>query len=452
MTPIDEYPVKLRLYYFDRDAVFNTDILNLGVDGLYISTCKAMLIFLTMAVLVSSATKLIDTSKALRSIKELPLIMCFMLIFLLNLVATNNLMAVYISMEGLGLVLYCLCSLLASSSQSLEASLKYFTLGAVATSFYLYGCTIIYMLIGSFDFTLIRHFFVQSDISYSLTDINISAVCILFGLLVKLGAFPGHIWVCDVYSGAWLPVTTIFVIVIKVGYVLLFIHLVVNVFFGIFFILQPLIIVSAIGSIFFGGINALRQTKITSFVAYTSINQVGFILIGVACGTFEGFVASLAYLFLYVIVSLSFFHILLNSHDYSCKRSPIYLSDLRYIVTTDKELGLHACLSLFSMAGIPPLGGFFTKYFLYCAALSSGLDSLVIASQLVSVISIYYYLKFAQIIGLNITLQKRAYMHCYTGTKKSLIYLRLLSFFIIFGGFILLNFDDCFSSVAAAGI
>lgn len=182
------------------------------------------------------------------------------------------------------------------------------------------------------------------------------------------------------------------------GLILFFIRIVFNLLFNILFFFQPIFIFVSIGSMLIGALGAIKQVRIKRFIAYTSINQVGFIFLGIASCNLSGLTASIIYLVLYSIMSLSFFALLLNTEHMITKKSMIYLSDLYCFCFYNFENSQHIVLVLLSMAGLPPLGGFIGKLLLYFSIMEARLDFVIVTSLFISIISVYYYLSFVRYI------------------------------------------------------
>jgi len=181
-----------------------------------------------------------------------------------------------------------------------------------------------------------------------------------------------------------------------VGLFLFFIRVVFNVLFRFIFFFQPVLVFVSVGSMLIGTFGALKQVRIKRFIAYTSINQVGFIMLGIASVNLIGLVASVMYIILYSLMSLSFFAILLNVEHFITKKSMLYLSDLQSLALCSLEASKHFVLVVMSMAGLPPLAGFIGKLFLYFSAIEARLDLAVFFSMIISIISTYYYLNLVK--------------------------------------------------------
>lgn len=201
--------------------------------------------------------------------------------------------------------------------------------------------------------------------------------------------------------------------------------------FNILFIFQGILSFCSLGSMVVGALGAIKQVRIKRFIAYTSINQVGFILLGISSCNFKGLIASLMYIFLYAVMSFIFFSIILNSQHIVTKRNMIYLSDLYSFSIYNNEISKYLIITIFSMCGLPPLGGFFGKLYLYFAVIQAQLDFLIVFSLILSIISTYYYLSFIRYI----LFEKRSNFKLYYYIKKNLIFnlfLRVLSLVLVF--------------------
>ena len=210
---------------------------------------------------------------------------------------------------------------------------------------------------------------------------------------------------------------------------LFFIRIVYNVFFNILFFLQPIFIIVSMGSLFVGSFGAIKQLRIKRFIAYTSINQVGFIFLGLASCNLTGLTASIVYLMLYAIMSIGFFTILLNTEHIITKKNMVYLSDLYCYSFYNFKSSQHLILIILSMAGLPPLGGFIGKLFLYFSVMEARLDYLVAFSLVLSIISVYYYLNFVRHVWFEKYKVLKLY---YTLNEKSLLLLlNICSFFLL---------------------
>lgn len=360
----------------------------------YTKISKLCILILTLIVLQISKNKLI-LKKKLTCVLEFPIIIGFSVLFLFFLSSTYDFFGFYLAIEGLSLTLYVLAGMLNYSVVSIESAIKYFSLGAISTGILLFGISLLFGLVGSLDFLELQLFL--SNISQNsgvIFELKISILFILFGFFFKLSAFPCHWWVADVYEGIWTPITAFFAIVIKVGLLLFFFRVIYNILFNCISVFQPIFIFVSIGSMLVGTFGALKQVRIKRFIAYASISQVGFIMLGLASSSLGGLIASISYLIIYVLMTIAFFILILNTEHIVTKKNIVYLSELYCFSIYSPKFARYLAIVLLSMAGIPPLGGFIGKLFIYVVAIDAGLDSAVFLSLLISIISTYYYLNF----------------------------------------------------------
>lgn len=399
------------------------------INSFYTLLSKFFILFLICLLLIVSKYKFLKNSK-LACILELPTILVFSILFLSLLTNTNDFFIIYLCIEGLSLTLYVLSSILYRGVVSIEASLKYFSLGIISSGFFLFGASMLFGCVGSLNFLDIQIFLGSSLFLKSFVEIKISLLFIIFSMLFKIAAFPCHIWVADVYEGIWTPITAIFAIVIKVGFLLIFIRLLFNVLFNVLFFFQPLFIVISAGSITIGLLGAFKQLRLKRFIAYTSINQIGFIFLGIASCNLTGLIASILFIIIYALMSLAFFTLILNSSHIITGKSIFYLSDLYCFCLYNIEIAFHFVLLILSMASLPPLLTFISKLFLYMAIIEARLDFLLLYSLISSIISIYYYLSFIRYLFFeNYNILKFFYF------KKNFInvfLLRIITLILIF--------------------
>jgi proton-translocating NADH-quinone oxidoreductase chain N len=359
------------------------------------------------------------------NIFEYFILILFAIFGLLCFISSFDLISMYISLEVQSLAFYILASLKKKSAFSTEAGLKYFILGAFSSGILLLGISFIYGVVGTTNFENLGKFFIGFDFlnsSFDIFNINnriiIGIICIFCGILFKLTAAPFHMWAPDVYEGSPLYVTIIFSVVPKIG---LF-GVAAKIFYfalyeGLFF-WQSVALFCSFFSIFVGTLKALQQNKIKRFLAYSSISHVGFLLLGFATGTFIGLQCLFFYLVIYTITILNiwaiFISLEINNKRYRHLR---YINDLQGLVKTDPLLAYTLAINMFSMAGVPPLAGFFAKFFVLFSGLESSYNFLVIFSILLSVVSAFYYIRFIKIIFFDaekiglIHVNRIGYMH-----------------------------------------
>ncbi len=265
-------------------------------------------------------------------------------------------------MEGISLISYVLIVLSNVNYNAVISSLKYFCVGSIASGCLLFGIVLLYILFGSVNFLSIfwKIFFLSTTNFFSFT-LYFSVLLICFGFIVKLGAFPGHFWVADVYNGCSASLLFFFLLVVKLVLVIVFARILFFLFFNLFFIWYFLLLFSGFGSIIFGALGALAQKKLKRFLAFTSVNQIGYVLLGFSAGTFNALYISFIYLFFYIVAMLIFFFIYLNTFLSSGRRL-VSLFDFNGLNNSSFFFAVVLTISLLSMAGIPPLAGFISKF------------------------------------------------------------------------------------------
>ena len=410
--------------YVTAELIFGFSWLN----SYYILVSKILILLLTLVVLFISKRKITSFSK-LNYFIEFPLVIGFSVLFMFLLSSSYDFFGAYLTIEGLSLTLYILASLLHQGIISVESAIKYFSIGAIASGTLLLGIVILFGLIGSLDFLEIQNYIGSDILLGSIFEVKFSLILIFFAFFFKISAFPCHVWVADVYEGIWSPITAFFAIVIKACLLLFFIRILFDVFLNTLIIFKPLFIIVSIGSIVIGSFSALKQVRIKRFLAYTSISQVGFILLGVSSGNILGLSASLMYLILYIIMNILFFTIFLNIEHIILKKNIVYLSDLYGLSCYTNETGKHLAVTILSMAGLPPFGGFIGKLFLYFAIIEAHLDLVLIISLIMSLISTYYYLNFVRYLFF----EKHSEIKLYYYVKKGelTLLLRFCSLFLL---------------------
>jgi len=328
---------------------------------------------------------------------EINILMLISLLGLMVLVSSNHFITLYLAIELQSLSFYILTSTQKKSILSIEAGLKYFILGSIASGFILFGSSILYVIAGSLNFNNI--FLLLSNINYLeninlLISISYGLIFILVGILFKIGAAPFHFWLPDVYEGAPNNVSSFFAIVPKIAFVGILIRLFFDIFFHISFFFEIFFYIIAFLSMLIGALSALQQKKIKRLLAYSSISHVGFILIGFTSNMLNNIPFILLYVIIYIITSINLW------------TSYLSLTDLSNIFTINKLIAIIIILNIFSLAGIPPLAGFFSKFFIFFSAIKNNYFSLVFFGIIISVLSSFYYLKIIKIIYFEKILKK----------------------------------------------
>ena len=322
---------------------------------------------------------------------EYPILVLCSILGMMVMISSNDLIVFYIGLELQSLALYVLASFNRNELRSSEAGLKYFVLSALSSGLLLYGCSLIYGFSGSTNFDIIAEAVVLDQ--YGLT---FGLVFILVGLAFKISAVPFHMWAPDVYEGSPTTVTCFFVIVPKIAALTVLIRFLYIPFINLIDQWQTIIIFLSIASMIFGAVAAIGQTNLKRLVAYSSIGHVGYALAGLSTGTNEGIQSSVIYISIYVIMNLGLFSCMLMM-----KRDDKYfenLDDLSGLSKNHPLLSVSLLIILFSLAGIPPLAGFFAKFYVFKIVIEQSMYSLAIIGLLSTVIAAFYYLRIVKII------------------------------------------------------
>lgn len=318
---------------------------------------------------------------------EYPILILIVTLGLMLLVSSNEFIVLYLSLELISLTSYVLAGLNIKSENSTEAGLKYFILGSLNSGILLLGMAVIYALTAETNLTNIGYY-----ITYAGDDklaLEVAAGIILFGVLFKLAAAPFHSWAPDVYDGSNTIITAFFTIVPKIAIVYTMINLLFGPFLALYSDLNIILQLSILLSMFIGCIGGLNQTKIKRLLAYSAISHVGIILLGILPGTILSLQTSIIYIIIYILISINIFTILLSIF----KNSTIFITELAGLSRLHPVLAITFTLVLLSLAGIPPLAGFFSKYLVLVSAIDNNYLILAIISILGSVISGFYYLR-----------------------------------------------------------
>jgi NADH-quinone oxidoreductase subunit N len=306
---------------------------------------------------------------------------------MLLLASANNLISLYMALELQSLALYVLAAFRRDSVLSAEAGLKYFVLGALSSGLLLYGCSLIYGFTGTLGFADIAGALQATERSVGLI---FGLVFILCGIAFKLSAVPFHMWTPDVYQGAPTPVTAFFAAAPKVAAFAMLIRVVQDAFPAIGTDWKQVVIALSVASMVLGAFAAIGQTNIKRLMAYSSIGHVGYALVGLATGTPEGIKGVLIYLVIYVVMTLGVFACIL-----AMRRGDDHveeIADLAGLSRNQPMLAFMFAILFFSMAGIPPLAGFWAKWYVFLPAMQAGLFWLAVLGVVTSVVSAFYYL------------------------------------------------------------
>jgi NADH-quinone oxidoreductase subunit N len=310
---------------------------------------------------------------------------------MLMLISAADLIALYLGLELMSLPLYVVAASHRNSLRSTEAGLKYFVLGALSSGMLLYGASLIYGFTGTVSFTGIAQAAGQGGIGL------IFGIVFLFaGFCFKVSAVPFHMWTPDVYEGAPTPVTAFFAAAPKVAGIAMFVRVAVMAFPGITSQWQQIVVFVSIASMALGSFAAIGQRNFKRLMAYSSIGHMGFALVGLAAGTSEGVQGVLVYIAIYVTMTLGVFAVILSMRRTTGMVESI--DQLAGLARTHPTMAFFLAMLLFSMAGVPPLAGFFAKFYVFLAAMRAGLYLLAILGMVTSVVGAYYYLAIVKLM------------------------------------------------------
>tara|TARA_Y100000034_G_C6875901_1_gene400558 strand:- start:105 stop:1520 length:1416 start_codon:yes stop_codon:yes gene_type:complete len=381
--------------------------------------------FMKILTIISGIFVLLSSSKYIQVIKinkiEYPILVLSSILGMMVMISSNDLILFYMGLELQSLALYVLASFNRDNILSSESGLKYFVLSALSSGLLLYGCSLIYGFSGSTNFNLIAENINQS--SYGLT---FGIIFIITGLAFKISAVPFHMWAPDVYEGSPTSVTIFFAILPKIAALTVFIRILYVPFLNIIDQWQIIIVFLSIASMLFGAIAAIGQKNLKRLIAYSSIGHMGYALAGVSTGTNQGIQSSITYISIYLFMNLAFFSCL-----FMLRRDEKYFENIEDLSGLSKNhpiLSFSFLIVLFSLAGIPPLAGFFAKFYIFSAVIEQSMYFLAITGLLSTVIAAFYYLRLIKIIYFDSEKEKYESNHN-IGLKISLIF---SSIFILF--------------------
>ena len=351
--------------------------------------------FFKILILVSSLFVLNSSEKFINDNKlnkfEYPIIILLSILGMFFMLSTNDLILFYLGLELQSLSLYILAAIDRDNLRSSEAGIKYFVLSALSSGLLLYGCSLLYGFTGSTNFEIIAN-----ELNPKNYGAVFAIVFILVGLAFKVSAVPFHMWTPDVYEGSPTAITNYFAVVPKVAGLAVIIKFMLVPFSNILLEWQTIIIFISIASMILGAVAAIVQKNLKRLLAYSSIGHIGYALAGVATGTISGYSSAIVYITIYVIMNIGAFSCL-----YLMKKENEYrenISDLSGISKKHPLLAIAFLIILFSLAGVPPLGGFFAKFYVFMSVLEHKMYSLAIIGLLTTVISAFYYLKIIKTI------------------------------------------------------
>jgi len=326
---------------------------------------------------------------------EYPVLILFAALGMLLMISANDLISLYVGLELQSLSLYVIAAFRRDSTKSSEAGLKYFVLGALSSGMLLYGASLIYGFAGTTRFDVLAALFTGPNAEPGV-GIIVGLVFLMAGLAFKVSAVPFHMWTPDVYEGAPTPVTAFFAVAPKIAAIALLIRTMVGPFGELFAQWQQIIIFMSVASMLLGAFAAIWQTNIKRLMAYSSIGHVGFALVGLAAGSEEGIRGIGVYMAIYLAMNVGTFCCILSMRRQGLLVEGI--NDLAGLARNHPMMAAAMAIFMFSMAGIPPLAGFFGKLYVFMAAVNEGLYVLAIIGVLTSVVGAYYYLRIVKIM------------------------------------------------------
>jgi NADH-quinone oxidoreductase subunit N len=361
-------------------------------DGLYradaFATFSKVLIFIAAAISIVLAPRFFERTAGDDLRPEYPVLILLSTCGMAMMVSASDMLTLYVGLELQSLAAYVLASFMRRDTRSAEAGLKYFVLGALASGILLYGISLVYGFSGTTTFDGIADAYTGTR---SL-GLMFGLVFVFAGIAFKIAAVPFHMWTPDVYEGAPTPVTAFFASAPKVAGVALAVRVAVEAMGPAVEQWRQIVIFAALASIVLGAVAAIGQSNIKRLLAYSSINNVGFALIGLAAGTPEGVAGVLTYMTIYIAMTLGSFLVVLQMRDDDGQ--PVEtVASLAGMSRTRPGLALALAIFMFSLAGIPPLFGFYAKFAVFDAAVAAGLFPLAVVGIVASVIGAYYYLR-----------------------------------------------------------
>src|SRR5438094_2678614 len=351
--------------------------------------------FLKLLALAGSAAAIVMSSNYLAVEKrvtfEYSILILLSTVGMMMLISAADLIALYLGLELMSLALYVVAAIDRDSVRSTEAGLKYFVLGALSSGMLLYGASLIYGFTGTVSFAGIAKAAGQGGIG-----LVFGLVFLFAGFCFKVSAVPFHMWTPDVYEGAPTPITAFFAAAPKVAGMAMFVRTTIVAFPQIAAQWQQIVVFVAIASMALGAFAAIGQRNIKRLMAYSSIGHMGFALVGLAAGTPEGVQGVLVYMAIYITMTLGAFACILSMRREGQMVEDI--ADLAGLARTKPTMAFFFAMLLFSLAGIPPLAGFFAKFYVFLAAIKAGLFALAVLGVLASVVGAYYYLVIVKIM------------------------------------------------------
>ena len=352
-------------------------------------------LFAKLLILISSFFILLISKKYIVDTKnnkfEYPIIVLLSILGMFFMVSSNDLILFYLGLELQSLSLYILASIDRDNLKSSEAGIKFFVLSALSSGLLLYGCSLLYGFTGSTNFEVIA-----SSAADSTIGIIFAMVFILVGLAFKVSAVPFHMWTPDVYEGSPTSVTSFFSVVPKVAGIVIFIRFMYLPFQEILDQWKYILVFISIASMILGAVAAIGQNNIKRLIAYSSIGHIGYAIAGMTPGTENGFKSTLIYISIYAVMNIGVFACI-----FLMKRNGKYIEDIQELSGASKNhplMSLSLLIILSSLAGIPPMAGFFAKFYVFMAVIESGMFTLAVIGLVTTVVSAFYYIRIIKIM------------------------------------------------------
>ena len=405
---IFNYPIETELSLFNESYKID-----------YLSTFMKILTLVSGIFVMLTSSKYVQITKILKI--EYPVLLLSSILGMMVMISSNDLIVFYMGLELQSLSLYVLASFNTKNLLSSESGVKYFVLSALSSGLLLYGCSLIYGFSNSTNFILIAENLNSSN--YGLT---FGIVFILVGLAFKISAVPFHMWAPDVYQGSPTSVTIFFAVLPKIAALTVFIRFLYIPFINLIDQWQMIIVFLSIASMLFGAIAAIGQKNLKRLIAYSSIGHVGYALAGLSVGSNQGIQSAISYISIYLVMNLAFFSCL-----FMIRKSENYFENIEDLSGLSKNhpiLSISLMIVLFSLAGIPPLAGFFAKFYIFMAVIEQSMYFLAVIGLLSTVIAAYYYLRIIKIIYFDPEKEKYDTDH-HLGLKVSLV---ISTIFILF--------------------
>ena len=373
----------------ERETAFNGSFIN---DGF--ARFSKVLILLTAGTMLALSVDYFKRRNLMRF--EFPILVGLATLGMMVMVSAGDLMVLYMGTELQSLALYVIAAFRRDNARSTEAGLKYFVLGALSSGMLLYGASLIYGFTGTVKFRFIGEVVAAEGVSVGLL---FGLAFLSAGMAFKISAAPFHMWTPDVYEGSPTPVTAFFASAPKVAAGALFVRALYGGFADEVGAWQQIVVFLALMSMFWGAVAAIGQSNLKRLMAYSSIGHMGYALVGLAAGTHSGASGLLTYMAIYVVMNIGVFaYLMCMERD---GRPVMRVEDLSGLSQTAPLHAAALAALMFSLAGIPPLAGFFAKYFVFVAAVEAGLAPLAIAGAVASVIAAFYYLRIVKVMYID---------------------------------------------------